>query len=82
MTLVGSDDALLVERLHLLGTIFVSQQDLRLLRRSLDVLETDGQTRPGGVLEPEILDVVERVSHIRLVVAPNQLIDEHADVCL
>ena len=67
--LVVGDDALAVLLLDLLGALLVLVQDLLLLRRRRDVLDAERDARPGGVVEPEVLEVVEDVLDLRAVVA-------------
>ena len=72
-TLAVNDDALLIEFLHLLGLAGVGGQDVLFLLGCLDILQTDGQARHGGVAEPQFLEFVQGHHHLR----PGIAVDGH-----
>ena len=81
-TLVVGDDPLAVLALDLLRHLLVLVQDLLLGRRHRDVLDTDRHAGTGRVVEPEVLQVVERLLDHRPVVVVHRLVHEPCDVPL
>ena len=67
--LVVGDDPAAVLLLDLLGALLVLVQDLRLLRRGRDVLDADRHAGARGVVEAEVLEVVQDLLDLGAVVA-------------
>ena len=81
-TLIVGDDAAAVLLLHLLGALLVIVQDGGLRWRRRDVLDPDRHASPGRVVEPEVLQVVEDLLHLRAIVSMHDLIHQTGDVAL
>ena len=80
--LVIGDDPLLVLLVELVGLALETVDDALLVPRGQHIAQPDGQARPGGVLEPEFLDLVEGTLHDVLVVPFDDLGDQNPDVAL
>ena len=78
-TLRIGDETALVLRLHLGGTLFRGREQLGLLGRRDDVVDGDGDTGARRPVEAELLEGVERRSHVDLRVTIGELIDEAAE---
>src|SRR5262245_21814913 len=80
--LVVGDDALAVLGLDPRRVLLVPVQDLRLVGRGRDVLDAEGHAGSGGVVEPDVLQVVEDLLDLRAVVAVHAGVDQAGDVAL
>ncbi len=72
------DDALSELDLDLLGVTFVAIEDRLLLDRRLDVVDGDGQARPAGEPEAQVLHAVQAVGHDPLRVVAGEVVDQDA----
>ena len=77
--LTVGDDAPTELGLDLLGVLLVALQDLDLLGRGLDVVDGHGEARAAGVLEADVLQVVEASGHHHLGIVARQVVDDEAE---
>ena len=80
--LTVGDDAPPELLLDLVGFLLVAVEDAPLLGRRLDVVDRDGEARPGREAEAEVLDAVEAGGHLGLGVVVGQAVDDLAHLLL